>query len=189
MPKTEDGEYELVLGNRQLLSIFFIVVVLLGIGFTLGYILGRNSVAPEVASKTSDTTTPVDLPPPPTEAKTAAAREPVPEPPAETPKPAPSRKTAAEPTTPTTSSKPFRTGAPPSGSVFIQIAAVAKGDAEMEASTIAKKGYPTWVAPNPSNPELFSVLVGPYADKGDLAKAKAALEQLGFRKAFRKEIK
>lgn len=193
MPKTEDGEYELVLGNRQLLSIFFIVVVLLGIGFTLGYILGRNSSGSEVAlktsEKTSDASTPVDLPPPPTEAKTAAAVEPTPEPPAETPKPAPSRKTPAEPVTPPTSSKPFRTGAPPAGSVFIQIAAVAKADAEMEASTIAKKGYPTWVAPNPSNPELFSVLVGPYADKGDLAKAKAALEQLGFRKAFRKEIK
>ena len=43
MPKNEDGEFELVLGNRQLLSVFFIVVVLLGVFFTMGYIVGRNS--------------------------------------------------------------------------------------------------------------------------------------------------
>ncbi len=43
MPKNEDGEFELILGNRQLLSVFFIVVVLLGVFFTMGYIVGRNS--------------------------------------------------------------------------------------------------------------------------------------------------
>jgi SPOR domain len=43
MPKNEDGEFELVLGNKQLLSVFFIVVVLLGVFFTMGYIVGRNS--------------------------------------------------------------------------------------------------------------------------------------------------
>jgi type IV secretory pathway VirB10-like protein len=43
VPKNEDGEFELILGNRQLLSVFFIVVVLLGVFFTMGYIVGRNS--------------------------------------------------------------------------------------------------------------------------------------------------
>ena len=33
----------MVLGNRQLLSIFFIVVILLGVFFTMGYVMGRNS--------------------------------------------------------------------------------------------------------------------------------------------------
>ena len=53
MPKNEDGEFELILANRQLLSVFFIVVVLLGVFFTMGYIVGRNSTpvgATEVAS-------------------------------------------------------------------------------------------------------------------------------------------
>ena len=49
MPKNEDGEFELILGNRQLLSVFFIVVILLGVFFTMGYIVGRNS-APAPAS-------------------------------------------------------------------------------------------------------------------------------------------
>jgi cell division protein FtsN len=42
MSKTE-GEYELVLGNRQLLSAFFIIVILFGVFFTMGYVVGRNS--------------------------------------------------------------------------------------------------------------------------------------------------
>ncbi len=48
MPKNEDGEFELILANRQLLSVFFIVVVLLGVFFTMGYIVGRNSGPPAV---------------------------------------------------------------------------------------------------------------------------------------------
>ena len=42
MPKNEDGEFELILANRQLLSVFFIVVVLLGVFFTMGYIVGSE---------------------------------------------------------------------------------------------------------------------------------------------------
>src|SRR5215471_9985659 len=52
MPKNEDGEFELILGNRQLLSVFFIVVALLSVFFTMGYIVGRNS-APVIASDTN----------------------------------------------------------------------------------------------------------------------------------------
>lgn len=43
MPRNEDGEMELVLGNKQLLSVLFILVVLLGVFFTMGYIVGRNN--------------------------------------------------------------------------------------------------------------------------------------------------
>lgn len=48
MARSEDGEFELVLGNKQLLSVFFIVVVLLGVFFTMGYIVGKNSASSEV---------------------------------------------------------------------------------------------------------------------------------------------
>ena len=48
MTKTESGEIEMVLGSKQLLSVFFIVVVLLGVFFTIGYIVGRNSNPPQV---------------------------------------------------------------------------------------------------------------------------------------------
>src|SRR4029079_18473288 len=43
MPRNDEGDFELVLGNRQLLSGFFIVVILFAIFFSMGYIVGRHS--------------------------------------------------------------------------------------------------------------------------------------------------
>jgi len=45
MPRNEEGEFELVLGNRQLLSVFFVIVILMGVCFAAGYIFGRNSAS------------------------------------------------------------------------------------------------------------------------------------------------
>ena len=102
MAKNEDGEFELILGNRQLLSVFFIVVVLLGVFFTMGYIVGRNSgpIGPTEVAATHKETKPVviDSPretpkptqPAPAPTETAAQLPPREEPkPAETPKPEP----------------------------------------------------------------------------------------------------
>ena len=50
MARNEEGEFELVLGNKQLLSVFFILVVLLGVFFTMGYIVGRNNPSSEAVS-------------------------------------------------------------------------------------------------------------------------------------------
>ena len=74
MPKNEDGEFELVLGNRQLLSVFFIVVILFGVFFTMGYIVGRNSAPMTAATIPADRgATPV------TAANTAVRPSPMPE--------------------------------------------------------------------------------------------------------------
>src|ERR1700691_1565015 len=43
MKNNETGEFELVMGNKQLLFGFFVVVVLFGVFFVMGYIVGRNS--------------------------------------------------------------------------------------------------------------------------------------------------
>jgi cytoskeletal protein RodZ len=54
LPKNDEGEFELVLGNRQLISVFVIVVVLLGVFFSMGYIVGRNSSPGAVETARSD---------------------------------------------------------------------------------------------------------------------------------------
>ncbi len=51
MAKNEEGEFELVVGNKQLLSIVFLMIVLFGVFFSLGYLVGKSS-APETASTT-----------------------------------------------------------------------------------------------------------------------------------------
>ena len=49
MARNEDGELELVLGNTQLLSFFFVVVGLLGGFFAIGWFVGRTSAPPVLA--------------------------------------------------------------------------------------------------------------------------------------------
>ncbi|MEP6961096.1 MAG: hypothetical protein ABI995_03410 [Acidobacteriota bacterium] len=103
MARNDEGEFELMLGNRQLLSVFFLMVLLLGLCFAGGYMLGRNAapvlnaanvgpvesakaplVIPSAPVETVKNTTPE---PPPTK---TASQVPVDPPPVkETPKEAP----------------------------------------------------------------------------------------------------
>ena len=46
MSRNEIGEVELVLGTKQLIGVFLIVVILLGVFASMGYIVGHNSAAP-----------------------------------------------------------------------------------------------------------------------------------------------
>ena len=66
MPTNEEGEFELIMGNRQLLSVFFIVVILLAVFFAMGYLMGRSS-APLVtadATPVKSSSRPVVVEPP-----------------------------------------------------------------------------------------------------------------------------
>lgn len=45
MPERSEGEFEFTLGNRQLFSVLFIVVVLLGLFFAMGFLAGRSTSA------------------------------------------------------------------------------------------------------------------------------------------------
>jgi cell division septation protein DedD len=104
LPKNDEGEFELVLGNRQLISVFVIVVVLLGVFFSMGYIVGRNSPAgaaenarnekpkPEQSTDSSDSTSPETseqtATPPPADAPLAATPDSAPSTPPAVTKPA-----------------------------------------------------------------------------------------------------
>lgn len=72
MAKNEDGEFELILGNRQLISVFLIVVILLGVFFSMGYIVGRNS-APAVAETARESKPAIAHWPPPADSNAADA--------------------------------------------------------------------------------------------------------------------
>ncbi len=80
MSKNEDGEFELILANRQLLSVFFIVVILLGVFFTMGYIVGRNSgqATVDVAARKPEKPMVVDSPAPAEQATPAPVSAPAP---------------------------------------------------------------------------------------------------------------
>lgn len=194
MPRTSDGELELVLGNKQLLSVFFVVVVLLGIFFAMGYIVGRNSVAGPAE--------PVSQPPivPPDRGATPARAAAVPPIPGEleTPRtevspPAAPKQTksvqvpaagAAKPPAaakPEPAPKPAAAASEPEpGKVYLQVAATTRTEAEALKEQLAKKGYSVVLGPVPGQ-DLLRVLVGPFPDQESLAKTRTALQQMGMK--------
>lgn len=179
MPKNEDGEFELILGNRQLLSVFFIVVVLLGVFFTMGYIVGRNSGPASTADASPapkenkpmvvDSAAPTPTPTPVAETPTPAPKP--------TPAPAPKAEAKAEPPKPAPVAR--SSDAPVSGQTYLQLAATSKHEADIEVDVLRKKGFKALDAEIAEKPGTFRVLVGPI-DAGGVNKAKSDLNAAGF---------
>src|SRR3954468_23604648 len=61
MRNNETGEFELIVGNRQLLSGFFIVVLLFAVAFALGYVVGQNTQRPVRMAEGGTPTTTTNL--------------------------------------------------------------------------------------------------------------------------------
>ena len=186
MPKNEDGEFELILGNRQLLSVFFIVVILLGVFFTMGYIVGRNSgtvtaeltpapvvdgrlpateapaKAPEATPAPAPSTPTETVPQQPAPATPAAEREPEP----------PKREPKAEPRTASGSH-------PAAGQTYLQLAATSQHEADIMVDVLRKKSFRAMAAEIDEKPGTFRVLVGPITDT-TANKMRADLQGAGF---------
>ncbi|MGH9558839.1 MAG: SPOR domain-containing protein [Bryobacteraceae bacterium] len=174
MPKNEDGEFELILGNRQLLSVFFIVAILLGVFFTMGYIVGRNST-PLVAAEA----TPVRKPEP----KPLVVDSPVPTSsavPLEEPTPAPRPEpVVAKVATPEKPAPAVVTNQPAAGEVYLQLVATAKAEADVMVDVLRKKGFKARDVEIPEKRGMFRVLVGPLAE-GMMNETKTDLQSAGF---------
>ena len=188
MRNNETGEFELVVGNRQLLSGFFIVVLLFAVAFAMGYVVGQNS--PRSAKAQADM---ASAPPPvsltPADSRPQAAS---PAPVAETPAAgAPPPAAGTEGAAPQPTTQPARDGQPAASSApvpiapeaapgsYWQVMAVPQADAEVVARALKDKGFPVSLSQGPNN--LMRVLVGPYNDAQGLGKAKTELENAGFR--------
>jgi sporulation related protein len=205
--KNEDGEFELILGNRQLLSVFFIVVILLGVFFTMGYIVGRNSTpagGTEIASARKSETKPLVVESPAHDAATSPSASPS-APPIETapqvsapadaprasepaPRPEPSRVERAkpepvksrEPEKPAAAPPPSPGGAQPgAGETYLQLAATGQREADIFVDTLRKKGFKSKSAEVPEKPGTYRVLVGPL-DPADINRMRADLQGSGF---------
>lgn len=199
MRNNETGEFELVVGNRQLLSGFFIVVLLFAVAFAMGYVVGQNSPrsakvqaeAGQPSSSQPDSRPqpagPVPAPPP---SQQPAATESGPpqttdanaNPPDTTPQPTTQPARDIQSPAPAPASSAATAPSLPSGS-FWQVMAVAQTDADLIAKTLKDKGFPVMLSQGPNN--LIRVLVGPYTDVQAMGKAKMDLENAGFLHPFR----
>lgn len=173
MARKENGEFEILLGNKQLLSIFFIVVILLGVFFTMGYILGRNSAADSAAAMTA-APRPAGESRPPKE-PSAFAGSGVAQPKASEPPAPPS---PAEP-------EPAADLEPAPGQTFLQVVAVQRTEADVVAGVLKQKGFRSLIAAHPTQP-IFRVLVGPLPDADAVTRTRTELEDAGFKPIVRK---
>ena len=190
MKNNETGEFELVVGNRQLLSAFFIVVLLFAVSFAMGYVVGQNTQksvktasegpAATVPAPTSDR--PQPLAPAQAPVTQAAAAAPA-DPPSTDGPPHPSTQPAQDPQSPPPPPAPAAPNGPvngaelPAGS-FWQVMAVGQTDADAVRQTLKDKGFPVVLTPGPNN--LTRVLAGPYADNAAFGRAKTDLENAGM---------
>ena len=210
MAKNEVGEFELVLGNKQLLSVFFIVVILLGVFFTMGYIVGRNSGSGgslEAGTRRGVEPKPtiVDSPNAPAPTQVATASEPMPEPKKEMPppvivekakpveprkaeekKPEPKKEEAKKEEKKEDKKKKEAAVEPAPASTgalagtYLQLAAVPKAEADLLISVLRKKGFIAAAGAGPKESNLFRVLVGPLAGADAVSSTRTSLNEAGM---------
>jgi cell division septation protein DedD len=198
MKNNESGEFELVVGNKQLLSGFFIVVLLFAVAFAMGYVVGQNTQRPaKLASEggpSSSAASAADSRPQPASPVTPVPVSSTPAAPdaGQPPPPDPSPQPTTQPTTqPSQGSQPAageKAVVPTTGIVtsselppgsFWQVLAVKPEVAEAMRQTLKDKGFQVALTPGTNN--LTRVLVGPYNDSPSLGRAKTELETAGFR--------
>ncbi len=195
MLRTSESETEILLGNKQLLGIFFVVAILLGVAFYGGYVVGRGSAVRKTAPVAAEAPVAEQSATPanpgtggethsvPADSGTASEPAPAPAPSpttnTEPPLGSPKRKNLENPATSTL--EPFT---PRSGQTFLQVTAVGRDEAVAIADVLQKKGFRAHAVPKPGSSKLFRVLVGPIHDAADLSSTRDSLRKTGFREVI-----
>jgi DedD protein len=195
------GGGDRVLESRHLVGLFLGVVLLCGVFFTLGYVMGRTQFSGSVhASDSFPRMVPVPTETAPKKAKEDAgnsAAAPANEwdftkkdndrlEPAANPAPAAaegngSGNSAAKPV-PVAAKPPAKYQSPfiHKGDVVLQLAALKReSDALALADAVQQKRFPSFVV-SPAGDNLYRVQVGPYPDEKSAEAAKQALAKAGF---------
>jgi cell division septation protein DedD len=174
----KSGEYEIVLGRRQIASLLFIAIVLAVVFSAVSYLAGRTAGAKPL--KLAAAPSPAATSTPPAPAATPG--------PGATPAPgatpvieATTSVLPAEPALPIlkrdNKPEPPMFAEPLPGAVYLQMGAVDKGMAMVFAAGLRKYGFDSFVAPGPSE-KIFRVLIGPLPDPDSFRRAKAAVDAI-----------
>ncbi len=177
-PERKGGHSDTVLEGRHLLGIFFAVVVLCALFFTLGFVLGRNQSA-----RQASVSPPAQQPPAPTssepQARDLTFYDRVEKaPPSESlsqSKPAESKPAA-----------PAKPSAAKTKPIYLQVAAVSQeADAKRLVGELHKLGFDSEIRP-PKEDRLYRVMVGPLESDELATAAQHRLEAQGFRGILRR---
>ncbi len=198
-----EDQMAIVLGQRQLMAVCCMFLVVLGLVSTLSYVAGRSITAAqyrgmERAEYTAPAPAPVMVDPvrratpaaaPPEPVQAAAVAEPEPVAPV---KPSPfgdSLPAAPGPNSfEAAKGQPRDPGVltePPAGTVFYQVGSIERGMSTVLADYLTGQGFRTRLAPGIS-PALVRVLVGPLSSEQEIQKTNTALDAAGFDRFLRK---
>jgi cell division protein FtsN len=201
------GGGDRVLESRHLVGLFLGVVLLCGVFFTLGYVMGRNQFGGPVHAE--DTRVRQTPSPAPSAAKSKQADSTAssssgewdfygkssPKNPGEAETPAVSTRNSeassvrgakAKPVVSTTPSARFQPPKMGKSSIVLQVSALTRqSDALAMADAIQQKGFPSFVV-TPTTDNFYRVQVGPYAEEKSADASKRALEQAGFKSIIKR---
>ena len=194
------GGGERVLESRHLVGLFLGVVLLCGVFFTLGYVMGRNQFGGSVhaaesvsrnapSAKYRETDQPATIPENPFPDKKdndhlwsdSPAKSPATSNASPKPNAAASTPTSKPAVTDAKPAQRYQAPVPSKPGILLQVAALRRqSDALEMAEAIQQKKLPGFVVtPGPDN--FYRVQVGPYPDMAAAEAAKRALEQFGFK--------
>lgn len=212
---SDSPDTELTLSTGKLLALFFGLVAVCAIFFSLGYAVGKNSapaaptsvvdsaslsnVQPSGGAKPPAGSSP-PAPAPATEAKPCVAGEPnCPAPASNAASNTPAQPESVQkalqqgypnaqltPAEPPKSAPAPDASKPSTGGIMVQVAAVSKQeDAEALVNALRKKQYPVFMVSG-ANDSLYRVQVGPFTDAKEAEAMKAKLVQDGYNAIVKK---
>jgi cell division septation protein DedD len=189
-----EHDQEVTLGTGRLLGLFFALVIVCALFFSLGFTFGRHSGPETVQAATADVPNSGESKP------SASRREPVVIQDSQPAKPPAEEltfykaveqnepKVKLEKPAPAVAPRPAETrrSGPAGSGYMVQVAAVTKQeDAEALVHALRKKNYPVMSITAPSD-KLYHVQVGPFADLEDAEGAKSKLVANGYNPILKK---
>jgi DedD protein len=196
-----------VLESRHLVGLFLGVVLLCGVFFTLGYVMGHSVYGPPVhaadaldrgaaGARTPAKSGEREATPAPSSSewdfysknsdnRLEPAAAPSSASPAAAPVPAAPHPTTAAAAPPEAHTVPtsarFQAPRLPKGAIVLQVAALRhESDALAMADALQQKNFPSFVV-TPTTDSFYRVQVGPYSDEHAADSARAALDHAGFK--------
>ena len=200
---TTTQDTEITLGTGKLLGIFFALVILCAVFFTLGYMLGHSSAASgattQIVGAVPSSSNAANKPSASNKGTDASAQTPVitiaPNAAGfKAPDNQPGSSTSAADAAPKTSEQADAAkNTPPElknqslGSYMVQVAAVSKQeDAEILVTALRKKQYPVLIVSNVPGDSLFHVQVGPFTDPKEAESMRSRLAGDGYNAIVKK---
>ena len=188
MARTDElQDTEITLTTGKLLGIFFGMVLVCSVFFTLGYMVGHSSAGgekTEIVGALPSGGSPASKPSATNKTTTEPAPSATPAPPVVVPAIQP--QTADSTRTPKPSDTTLVPASAPDarpatgGTYTVQVAAVSKQeDAQSLVAALQKKQYPVFIASVPGD-SLFHVQVGPFSDPKDAELMRARLAGEGY---------